>query len=57
MVCHEMWDYDDQNEMATLKTFEIVYRDCDSVLHFGKSLIIGGERSDQALKHMMKVMA
>jgi hypothetical protein len=48
---------------ATLKAFEIVCRDCDSVLHFGKSLVIGGkrgdegtaDRADQAVKQLMKV--
>jgi hypothetical protein len=63
MVCNEIWQYDDDKHIATLKAFEIVCRDCDSVLHLGKSLIIGGkkgdegtsERGDQAVKQLMKV--
>lgn len=63
MVCNEIWEYDDEKHIATLKGFEIVCRDCDSVLHFGKSLVIGGkrgdegtaDRGDQAVKQLMKV--
>lgn len=63
MVCNEIWQYDDETHTATLKAFEIVCRDCDSVLHLGKSLIIGGKRGDdgteergeQAVRQLMKV--
>lgn len=63
MVCHEVWAYDDLNHIATLITFELVCRDCDSVLHFGKTLLIGGRKGDdamddlahQAIAHLMKV--
>jgi hypothetical protein len=59
MVCHEVWAYDDQNHIATLTAFEIVCRDCDSVLHFGKSLLIserkGIDRDERAILHLMKV--
>jgi len=63
MVCHEVWAYDDLNHLATLTAFEIVCRDCDSVLHLGKSLLIGGKRGDegttergeQAVAQLMKV--
>jgi hypothetical protein len=63
LVCHEVWAYDDLNRVATLTAFEIVCRDCDSVLHFGKSLLIGGKKGDegtaergkQAVKQLMKV--
>ena len=63
MVCHEVWAYDDLKRVATLTAFEIVCRDCDSVLHFGKTLLIGGKKGDevteqlaeQAIAHLMKV--
>ncbi len=63
MVCNEIWQYDDQQHIATLNAFEIVCRDCDSVLHLGKSLLIGGkrrdqgtaERGEQAVNQLMKV--
>lgn len=45
MVCNEIWHYDDEAHTATLKVFEIVCRDWDSVLHFGKSLVIGDSRA------------
>jgi hypothetical protein len=49
MVCHEVWAYDDLNHIATLTAFEIVCRDCDSVLHFGKTLMIGGRKGDEVM--------
>jgi len=49
MVCHEVWAYDDRNHVATLTAFEIVCRDCDSVLHFGKTLLIGGRKGDEGM--------
>ena len=63
MVCHEVWAYDDFNHIATLIAFELVCRDCDSVLHFGKTLLIGGRKGDdamddlaeQGIAHLMKV--
>jgi hypothetical protein len=63
MVCHEVWAYDDSEHIATLTAFEIVCRDCDSVLHFGKTLLIGGRKgdeemaklADQAIAQLMKV--
>lgn len=63
MVCNEVWAYDDLNHVATLTAFEIVCRDCDSVLHFGKTLLIGVKKgdegmaafADQAIAQLMKV--
>jgi ribosomal protein L32 len=52
MVCNEVWAYDDQNHVATLTGFEMVCRDCDSVLHYGKSMLIseakGIDRDERA---------
>jgi hypothetical protein len=59
MVCNEVWAYDDLNHIATLTAFEIVCRDCDSVLHYGKSMLIseqkGIDRDARAIVHLMKV--
>jgi hypothetical protein len=59
MICHEVWDYDDQNHIATLSGFDIVCRDCNSVLHFGFSLVLsarkGMDRDERAVAHLMKV--
>lgn len=61
MVCNELWAYDDQNHIATLTAFEVVCRDCDSVLHYGKSMLIseakGIDRDERAILHLMKVNA
>jgi hypothetical protein len=63
MVCHEVWEYDDLNGVATLVELLIVCRDCNSVLHVGMSLVIGSkrgkseivDRGEQALQHLRKV--
>jgi hypothetical protein len=63
MVCHEVWAYDDLKHVATLTAFEIVCRDCDSVGHLGKSLLIGSKKGDegtadrgeQAVAQLMRV--
>lgn len=63
MICHEVWEYDDQKQVATLTALVIVCRDCNSVLHLGKSLLIGQkkgesglvERGEQAVEHLKKI--
>lgn len=63
MVCHEVWEYDDADHVATLAQLIIVCRDCNSVLHLGKSLLIGQkggmsgvvDRGEQAVRHLMRV--
>ena len=41
MVCHEVWEYDDQNHTATLTDFALACRDCNFVLHPGAALEVG----------------
>ncbi len=60
MVCHEVWAYDDLKHVAALTAFEIVCRDCDSVSHFGHSLVSASDdaladRGDHLIAHLMKV--
>jgi hypothetical protein len=60
MVCHEVWAYDDLNHVATLTAFEIGCRDCDSVSHFGHTLVSAGDdalddRGDHVIAQLMKV--
>jgi hypothetical protein len=63
MICHEVWEYDDLKQVATLTALAIVCRDCNSVLHLGKSLLIGQkkgesglvERGEQAVEHLKKI--
>jgi len=60
MVCHELWAYDDRKYVATLTDFEIVCRDCDSVSHFGHTLVSASDdafadRGDQMIAHLIKV--
>ncbi len=63
MICHEVWDYDDQKNIATLSDFVMVCRDCNGVLHIGKSLLVADrkgsagmvDRGEQAIEHLKKV--
>jgi hypothetical protein len=60
MVCHEVWAYHDLKHVVTLKAFEIACRDCDSVSHFGHTLVSAGEdglddRGDHLIAQLMKV--
>jgi hypothetical protein len=53
LICHEVWDYDDERHIATLKSFQIVCRTCDMVHHIGRAGAIG--RGEEAIQHLMKV--
>jgi hypothetical protein len=37
LICHEVWDYEDQTGRATLTRFEIHCRACDLVTHMGRA--------------------
>ena len=51
--CHEIWEYDDQNSVQTLKGLTAICPDCHRVKHIGRAQIMG--EYDLALKHLMKV--
>jgi hypothetical protein len=66
MICHEVWEYDDQSHIATLNAFVLACRDCNFVLHAGLALEVGfrqeatgkgstAERGNQAVSHLSKV--
>jgi hypothetical protein len=66
MVCHEVWDYDDQNHTATLTDLALACRDCNFVLHPGAALEVGfrqeatgkgsiAQRGNQAVEHLSTV--
>jgi len=65
MICHEVWAYNDEDYTATLIEFVMVCRDCNAVLHVGKSLLIGDrkgsagmlDRGEQAVQHLRNVNA
>jgi hypothetical protein len=67
MVCHEVWEYDDQNHTATLTDFALACRDCNFVLHPGAALEVGfrqqatgkgsiSQRGNQAVEHLSTVL-
>lgn len=66
MVCHEVWDYDDQHYTATLADFALACRDCNFALHPGAALEVGfrqeatgkgsiAQRGNQAIQHLSTV--
>ncbi|MFC1980174.1 HNH endonuclease [Chloroflexota bacterium] len=55
LICHEVWDYDDERHVASLKGFQIVCKTCDLVHHIGRAGAIG--HGDEAIQHFMKVNA
>ena len=66
MICHEVWEYDDQNHTAILSDFALACRDCNFVLHPGAALEVGfrqqatgkgsiAQRGNQAVEHLSSV--
>ncbi len=66
MICHEVWNYDDQNHTATLSDFALACRDCNFVLHPGAALEVGfrqsatgkgsiAQRGNQAIEQLSSV--
>jgi len=51
--CHEIWDYDDNLHIQTLKGFIALCPSCHQVKHIGLSQIRG--LRDECVKHMMLV--
>lgn len=53
MVCHEVWDYDDDAGCATLSAFRLICPDCNFVTHRGMAGNIN--LADHADAHMVRV--
>jgi hypothetical protein len=51
--CHEIWHYDDRNQIQKLIGMVALCPDCHQVKHFGFAQIRG--KGEQALQHLMKV--
>lgn len=51
--CHEIWHYDDKNQIQKLTGMIALCPDCHGVKHFGFSQIQG--KGERAIKHFMKV--
>jgi hypothetical protein len=39
MICHEKWLYNDSQHTATLTSFQLICRDCSSIIHWGRTVI------------------
>jgi hypothetical protein len=59
LICHDKWQYNDENATATLVRFEIHCPRCDAVTHFGHAVNHrGGDREAvllEVLTHLCKV--
>lgn len=56
MVCHEVWDYDDDAGMATLRWLRILCPPCNFATHRGRtSKIATSDLAEQADAHMARV--
>lgn len=51
--CHEIWHYDDQNQIQKLVGMISLCPDCHMCKHIGLAQIQG--RGEKALKHLMKI--
>ncbi|WP_159079281.1 hypothetical protein [Plantactinospora sp. BC1] len=41
LICHEVWEYDDDQMIQTLAGLEIHCTECDHVTHFGRTTTLG----------------
>jgi len=55
MEAHEIWDYDDEENIQSLKGIICLCEQCHKVKHFGRTQTLGKEEKDKAIQHMMKV--
>lgn len=53
LICHEVWQYDDEKHVVTLSAFEISCAECDLVHHLGRAGTVG--LAEQALERMVAV--
>jgi hypothetical protein len=53
LICHEKWEYDERQAIATLTGFVIVCRACNNVIHFGRAKVVG--YANDARQHMCRV--
>lgn len=51
--CHELWQYDDKNNIQKLIRLIGLCPNCHEVKHFGHTQLMGN--SERAISHMMKV--
>jgi len=55
LEAHEQWEYDEKKAVQKLKGVIAVCHDCHSVIHIGRTQLMGDE--DKAIKHFMEVNA
>lgn len=53
MICHEIWDYDERQLLATLTGLAILCPQCSNIHHIGLARVQGV--AEEALKHMIHV--
>jgi len=53
LLCHEKWCYDESDYTQRLTGFEVVCKDCNLILHMGRTGVIG--LVDRAVAHFQSV--
>lgn len=53
LLCHEVWDYDDESGTATLARLEIHCANCDAAVHMGRAIKHG--KGSVAIAQLCKV--
>lgn len=57
--CHEVWEYDEERHVQTLKGFQAVYGMCHHGTHFGMAQILADQGHldlNAVIEHFMKVI-
>lgn len=58
LECHEIWDFDDRNEVQKLRGLIALCSECHRVKHFGFAMVLADQGKidlDVLIRHFMKV--
>jgi hypothetical protein len=53
LICHEVWDYDDERHTARLVELKGICPNCNLTTHYGRAINIG--REEEAFDHLLSV--
>lgn len=54
--CHEIWNYDDENQIQTLVGLVALCPDCHAAKHIGRTLSVeSSQRGEHVLRHIMTI--
>jgi hypothetical protein len=55
MYCHEVWDYDDSEHIATLVDFSLSCPMCNHAHHIGMTSTLGGDILERTIDHLKRI--